>query len=204
MSTSGPLVGWFFRSRAVNRPCNSFAMPLAMPCCSVGTRATRPLSRPLKVSRLGRRLALGSSAGLGGCWGGWLWVGGVPVLPFVTSISGGLLGAFSPRGMAGVASVAAWGLAVGLAEALAGGSWQWAWRWVGLAVARAVGLAVGSAAENLLRPAPRCPYISHTHCGRATGCARLQPVWLDRVFRELSNARVFVGFGWVFVDFTLG
>ena len=39
------------------------------------------------------------------------------------------------------------------------------------------------------------PSFAYTHSDRATGRARLQPGWLDRAFRGLSNAGGFVGFG---------
>jgi hypothetical protein len=42
------------------------------------------------------------------------------------------------------------------------------------------------------------PYCN-THCGRATGCAQLQLVPLDRVFRGHSIDVGFVGFGPLFV-----
>jgi hypothetical protein len=57
------------------------------------------------------------------------------------------------------------------------------------------GLAVGLAAEFfLIQLVPRYPPTSHTYCSRATGRARLQPVWLDRAFRGLSNGVALVGF----------
>ena len=68
--TSGPSTGWLFCCRVVNRVWTCFARPRAMPCYSVGTKATKPSRRPLQDSIAGRGSALGASVGLGRCRAG--------------------------------------------------------------------------------------------------------------------------------------
>ena len=58
-----------------------------------------------------------------------------------------------------------------------------------------VGLAMVLAVEKfLLWSVPWCFPPSDTCCGRARGCARLQLVWIDRVFPGLSNGVGLVSF----------
>jgi len=51
-----------------------------------------------------------------------------------------------------------------------------------------------AAEKILLRSVPWCSLPSDTCCGRARGCARLQLVWIDRVFPGLSNGVSLVSF----------
>ena len=90
VSTSGSFLWWFFCCWPVNSACRSFAIPRAVPWCSVGTRASRLSSRPLNASVPGcGPFLIGpvgpvGPAGWVGYWGGYY-------CGYVGSISGGLL-----------------------------------------------------------------------------------------------------------------